>query len=182
MTGFEGPCQKRHHSSSPHPRRVMPPSWQRLYIRAKRAARRVCLRERVRKMNFWDIIAFFFWSYIFISYLMVLFWIIGDIFRDQTLNGWIKAVWVVCLVFLPILTALVYLVVRGKGMGERQAASVEHSISETEAYIRSVASSSPADEITKAKALLDAGTISETEFEALKAHVLPPAQRRPMAV
>lgn len=133
-------------------------------------------------MNFWDIIAFFFWSYIFISYLMVLFWVIGDMFRDKTLNGWMKAVWIVCLLFLPILTTLVYLVVRGQGMGERHAASVEHSISETESYIRSVAASSPADEITKAKSLLDAGTISQSEFEALKAHVLPSAQRRPMTV
>lgn len=132
-------------------------------------------------MNFWDFVGFFFWSYIFISYLMVLFWIMGDMFRDRNLNGWMKAVWIICLLFLPILTALVYLIARGRGMGERQSASVDRSISETESYIRSVTSSSPADEISKAKALLDSGSISQGEFDGLKARVLRGPQQ-PMAV
>lgn len=123
-------------------------------------------------MNLWDFIWFVFWSYVFISYLMVLFGIIGDIFRDTTLNGWLKAVWIIFLVFVPVLTALVYLIVRGRGMSERQYAAVSSLRSQQDAYIRSVASSSPVDDIAKAKALLDAGSISQAEFNGLKARAL----------
>lgn len=132
-------------------------------------------------MNFWNFLGFLFWSYIFISYLMLLFWILGDIFRDHALNGWLKAVWILCLIAFPFLTALVYLIARGQGMSQRQTAQVQRSMSETESYIRSVASSSPADEIAKAKSLLDAGAISPDEFEGLKARALSGSQR-PTAV
>ncbi|MHA7268797.1 SHOCT domain-containing protein [Arthrobacter sp. HLT1-20] len=123
-------------------------------------------------MNFWDILGFFFWSYVFISYLMVLFWILGDLFRDRSLNGWVRAAWIVALLFFPILTALVYLVARGQGMSQRQSSQVQRSLSETESYLRNVAGGSPADEIAKAKALLDAGTISGAEFADLKARAM----------
>lgn len=123
-------------------------------------------------MNFWDFVSFFFWTYIFISYLMILFGIIGDIFRDQTLNGWLKAVWVIFIVFVPFITALVYLVARGSGMRERQFSAAQQTRSQTDTYIRSVASASPADEIAKAKTLLDSGAISQSEFDGLKARAL----------
>ena len=123
-------------------------------------------------MNFWDFILFVFWSYVFFSYLMVLFGIIGDIFRDTSLNGWIKAVWVIFLVFVPFVTALVYLIARGRGMSERQHAAVQQARSQTDQYIRSVASSSPVEEIAKAKTLLDSGTISQAEFDGLKSRAL----------
>lgn len=132
-------------------------------------------------MNFWEIIGFFFWSYIFISYLMVLFWIIGDLFRNRNMNGWLKAVWILCLLVVPFLTSLVYLIVCGHGMSERQAASVNRSISETEQYIRSVSSSSPVEDIVKAKSLLDAGAINQSEFDALKARSIS-GQHQPTAV
>ncbi|WP_104109641.1 MULTISPECIES: SHOCT domain-containing protein [unclassified Arthrobacter] len=132
-------------------------------------------------MNFWEIIGFFFWSYIFISYLMVLFWIIGDLFRNRNMNGWLKAVWILCLLVVPFLTSLVYLIVCGHGMSERQAASVNRSISETEQYIRSVSSSSPVEDIVKAKSLLDAGAINQSEFDALKARSIS-GQHHPTAV
>ena len=123
-------------------------------------------------MNFWDFIVFFFWCYVFFAYLMVLFSIIADIFRDHTMNGWLKAIWVIFLVFVPFLTALVYLIARGRGMAERQLASAQQARSETDQYIRSVATSSPVDEIAKAKTLLDTGTISQAEFDGLKARAL----------
>ncbi|WP_104092456.1 SHOCT domain-containing protein [Arthrobacter sp. GMC3] len=132
-------------------------------------------------MNFWDFLGFVFWSYIFISYLMVLFWIIGDLFRNRGMNGWLKAVWLICLLFVPFLTALVYLVVCGRGMSERQSASVQRSLDESESYIRSVAGSSPVDEIAKAKALLDSGAINQGEFDAMKVRVLS-GQHHPTAV
>jgi Short C-terminal domain len=118
--------------------------------------------------SFWDLFWWFFWVYVFIAYLMVLFSIVVDIFRDHTLSGWLKAVWIIFLVFVPFLTALVYLIARGKGMSERSGREVQQVRTEQDAYIRNVAGTSSADEIAKAKALLDAGTISQAEFDQLK--------------
>ena len=123
-------------------------------------------------MNFWDFIVFVFWAYVFFAYLMVLFGIIADIFRDHSLNGALKAVWVIFLVFVPFLPALVYLIARGRGMSERQRAAALQARSETDQYIREVASSSPVEEIAKAKTLLDSGTISQAEFDGLKSRAL----------
>jgi vacuolar-type H+-ATPase subunit I/STV1 len=123
-------------------------------------------------MDFWDFLWLFFWGFIFFAYLMVLFAIIGDIFRDPELNGWLKAVWTIFLVFLPILTALVYVIARGQGMARRQTAASLEARSEADSYIRSVAVSSPADEIARAKTLLDSGAITQSEFDALKARAL----------
>jgi ABC-type multidrug transport system fused ATPase/permease subunit len=127
-------------------------------------------------VNFWDFVSFFFWTFVFIAYLMILFSIIGDLFRDHKLNGWWKAVWVIFLVFLPFLTALVYLIARGRGMAERQRAAAEAAQADANSYIRSVAATpaSPADDIAKAKALLDSGTITQAEFDSLKAKALGP--------
>jgi hypothetical protein len=122
--------------------------------------------------NFWDVIWTIFVAFVFISYLFALFAVIGDLFRDHKLNGWWKALWIIFLVFLPFLTVLVYLVARGKGMAERGAASAKQAQAQTDSYIRSVAQTSPADEIARAKSLLDSGAITPSEFEALKAKAL----------
>lgn len=122
--------------------------------------------------NFWDVIGWFLWAFVFIVYLMAVFSIIGDLFRDRKLNGWYKALWIVFLVFVPFLTALIYLIARGKGMAERQNKEVKQAQTAADDYIRTVAGSSPTDEITKAKALLDAGTITQDEYNLLKAKAL----------
>ncbi|QIZ97569.1 SHOCT domain-containing protein [Leifsonia sp. PS1209] len=122
--------------------------------------------------NFWNVIWLIFWAFAFIAYLFALFAIIGDLFRDRALNGWWKALWVIFLIFLPFLTALVYLIARGRGMAERQARDVQQTQSQADDYIRQVASASPADDIAKAKQLLDQGVISAGEFDALKAKAL----------
>ena len=125
--------------------------------------------------EFWSNLGSIFWYtltiIIFVSYLMVLFSIVGDIFRDREMSGGLRAVWIVCLIFLPFITALIYLIVRGRGMTERAVAQAERNKAAADDYIRSVAGS-PADEIARAKALLDAGTISEAEFAQLKAAAL----------
>lgn len=124
--------------------------------------------------SFWDIIWWFLWIFFFMAYLFALFAVIGDLFRDHTLNGWWKAVWIIFLIFVPFLTLLIYLIARGKGMAERSAKEATQVRQAQDAYIKSVAgtSASPADEIAKAKALLDAGTISQAEYDALKARAL----------
>jgi len=122
--------------------------------------------------NFWNIIWLFFWSFAFIAYLFALFAIISDLFRDHKLNGWWKALWIIFLIFVPFLTALVYLIARGPGMAERSQKEARQVQQSTDAYIRQVATASPADEIAKAKALLDAGTITPEEFAHLKSVAL----------
>lgn len=122
--------------------------------------------------NFWSIVWFFFWSFAFISYLFALFAVVSDLFRDHALGGWAKAVWLVCLVFVPFLTVLVYLVARGRGMAERSERGAAQAQRAADDYIRGVAGSSPSDEIMKAKALLDAGTITPDEYERLKGAAL----------
>lgn len=125
--------------------------------------------------SLWDLVLVFFWPFIFIAALVALFTIITDLFRDDELAGWKKAVWLVLLVFLPVLTALVYLIVRGDGMSRRSSAAMRESKAATDDYIRSVSASSPTDQIAKAKELLDAGAIDAEEFATLKAKALQSA-------
>ena len=123
--------------------------------------------------NLWNIVWLFFWSFAFIAYLFALFAIIGDLFRDHKLSGWWKAVWIIFLIFLPFLTALVYLIARGNGMAERSQKEARQVQAATDQYIRQTAgAASPADEIAKAKALLDSGTITAQEYDLLKAKAL----------
>ena len=124
-------------------------------------------------MSFWDFIWFLFWTYVFIAYLMVMFQIITDIFRDRDLGGVAKALWLIGLLFLPILVALIYLIARGKQMSERQLQRVRQAQGQTEQYIQTVAArSNPADEISSAKKLLDSGTITQAEFDQIKVKAL----------
>jgi hypothetical protein len=79
----------------------------------------------------------------------------------------------ILLIFFPFLTAIIYLIVRGKGMYERQSAAITAARASQEDYIRTVAApASPADQISQAKGLLDSGAISQAEFDALKAKAL----------
>jgi hypothetical protein len=122
--------------------------------------------------NFWDVMWLILSTFVFVAYLMILFQIVADLFRDGELGGGSKAVWLIALVFLPMLTALLYVLVRGTGMAKRQRAALERSKTEAEDYIRQVAGKSPAEQIADAKALLDAGTINQEEFAKLKAKAL----------
>ena len=122
--------------------------------------------------NFWNVIWVIFWSFAFVAYLFALFAVIADLFRDHKLNGWWKALWIIFLIFVPFLTLLVYLIARGRGMAERSAKEQKQAQQATDQYIKQVAGASPADEIAKAKALLDAGTISQAEYDSLKAKIL----------
>ncbi|MHC3000370.1 membrane protein [Microbacterium sp. HJ5] len=115
----------------------------------------------------------FLWVFVFVAYLFALFAVIGDLFRDHELSGWWKAVWIIFLIFVPFLTLLVYLIARGNGMAKRGAAEARQVQQAQDAYIKQVAGGSSAtDEIAKAKALLDSGTITQAEFDALKAKAL----------
>jgi hypothetical protein len=126
-------------------------------------------------MSFWDIVWFIIISFAFVAYLMVMFTILTDLFRDSETSGIAKAVWVIALIFLPFLTALVYLVSRGRGMSERATRSAQELRRQQDAYIKEVAgssSSSPADQIAQARQMLDSGVITQAEFDRLKEKAL----------
>ena len=124
--------------------------------------------------SFGEVLLWSFWIFIWIAAIMIWFRCVVDLFGDHTLSGWGKAGWVIVLIFVPWLGALIYLIARGKSMGERQMAAMADAQAQQEKYIKSVAaaSASPAEQITHAKSLLDSGAITQAEFEALKAKAL----------
>jgi len=122
--------------------------------------------------NIWDLVLVFFISFAFIAYFITLFSVVVDLFRDTSLGGFAKAIWLLFIWFVPFVTLFVYLIARGGGMAKRSSTQAQKSQEAAEQYIRSVAGASPADEIAKAKALLAEGTISQAEFDAIKTKAL----------
>ena len=117
----------------------------------------------------WTLVYIFF----MIIFFMIFFMVIMDLFSDHTLGGGAKAVWIIFLIIFPPITVLVYLIARGNSMGERRQAQMVAAQEAQKAYIQSaVGSVSPADQIASAKALLDAGTITQAEFDSLKTKAL----------
>ena len=122
-----------------------------------------------------DVLLWMLEFFLFIIWFWLLVAIFGDLFRDDETGGGVKALWVVFLILLPFLGILLYLIVRGKGMGQRQAAQMQAAQAAFDDRIRSAtssASSSPADQIAQAKSLLDSGAIDQAEFAKLKAAAL----------
>ena len=124
--------------------------------------------------DFWEVLLWSFWFFIWVAAIMVWFRCLWDLFGDSSLSGWGKAGWAILLVFVPWLGALIYLIARGRSMTERHLAAAAEMQAQQKEYIQQVAGSSqgPAQEISKAKALLDSGTITQAEFDALKAKAL----------
>lgn len=123
-------------------------------------------------MSVWDVFWLILTTMAFVAYLMLLFMIVSDLFRDRETSGWVKALWVVALFIFPFITALVYLIARGSGMAERQATDYKKIQDAQVSYIKEAAGTNAAAQISEAKKLLDDGTISATEFEQLKAKAL----------
>jgi hypothetical protein len=125
--------------------------------------------------SFGEVLLWSFWFFIWLCALMVWFRCVIHLFQDDSLSGWAKAGWVVLLVLLPWLGALIYIIARGRIMGERERKDLAEARAEQERYIKQVAgtpSPSAADQISSAKSLLDSGTITQSEFDTLKAKAL----------
>ena len=124
--------------------------------------------------DFWDVLLWSFWFFIWITAIMVWVRCLFDMFGDSTLSGWGKAMWAMVLIFIPWIGVLIYLIARGPSMSDRQMAALAQRQSAQEQYIKEVAGSStdPVAQIANAKALLDSGAISEAEFNALKGKAL----------
>ena len=111
--------------------------------------------------------------FLFAAWLMVLFTIFADLFRDDEMSGWGKAAWVLFLIFLPFLAALIYLIARGSGMRERALAQQQEAQKQLDAYVRQTAGgASGADELAKLAKLHDEHKLSDEEFARAKAKIV----------
>ena len=110
----------------------------------------------------WTMIIFFAW----VIWIWILISILGDVFRRHDISGWSKALWVIFMVFLPFLGVLIYLIVNGQGMAERNVKQAQQQVQAAAAI------AGPSAQIASAKDLLDQGAISQEEFEAIKRKAL----------
>jgi Short C-terminal domain/Phospholipase_D-nuclease N-terminal len=116
----------------------------------------------------WTMFVFFAW----ILFFWLLFAVFGDLFRRHDVSGWGKAAWSIFVIFLPFLGCFVYLITQGRHMGERNIQEAEAAQAQLDSHIKSVAGSGSADQIARAKELLDSGAITQVEYEQLKAKAL----------
>jgi hypothetical protein len=117
----------------------------------------------------WTMLVFFGW----VIWFWLLIVVFGDLFSRHDISGWGKAGWVLLVVALPYLGVFIYLIAQGQHMAERRGAETRARRASADEYIRDVASGGgPADEIARAKGLLDSGAISEAEFEQIKQKAL----------
>ncbi|WP_328929124.1 SHOCT domain-containing protein [Streptomyces sp. NBC_00190] len=118
---------------------------------------------------FWTMMIFFLW----ILWFMLLFRVIGDVFRDDGLSGWGKAGWTVFVILVPFLGVFVYLIARGRGMGEREMQRAQQQEQAFRSYVReSAGPTSHAEELSKLAELKNRGDITAAEYETAKAKVL----------
>lgn len=120
-----------------------------------------------------------FWTMLWLFFLFMFIWVfvalVSDLFRDHELSGWAKAAWVLALVIFPLFGSLVYIIVRGPGMAERSAKSQQAAQAQFDSYVRSAASStgtSSVDDLTRLAELRSNGTITDAEFETMKARLV----------
>lgn len=111
-------------------------------------------------------------SFLFITYLMMLFSVIIDLFRDREIGGVAKAIWAILLIFFPLVTMLIYLIVRGRGMAERSIQQATQDKAAFDSYVREVAAVDPATSLATASQLHEEGKITAEEYTALKAKIL----------
>jgi hypothetical protein len=116
---------------------------------------------------FWSMIIFFAW----VIWIWIAITVLADVFRRHDIGGWAKAAWVVFVIVIPFLGVLVYLIAQHDGMRERSVKQAESQKQAFDTYVRDAAGGSAA-EIAKAKQLLDAGTITQAEFDAIKTKAL----------
>ena len=121
--------------------------------------------------------ASFLWDVLVIFAFVIWFWMLivvfGDIFRRHDIGGWAKAAWIILVIVLPYLGVFIYIIAEHSGMAERNTQQLQAQQSATDQYIRSVSGSGgPASEIDTAKKLLEAGDITQAEYDTLKAKAL----------
>jgi hypothetical protein len=123
--------------------------------------------------TFWQVIWTMFIFFMWVIWIWLLFVVFADLFRRHDIGGWAKAGWTAFVILLPYLGVLVYLIAEGKGMGERKMADMQAAQSDFDSYVKTVAAQNdPAEQIAKAKQLLDSGAITQAEFDSIKQKAL----------
>jgi Short C-terminal domain len=124
--------------------------------------------------SFSDFFWLLLWAFVFACYLLVLFQVFVDLFRDRDLSGWWKAIWVIFLIIVPFLSLLIYVIARGRGMAERRQEALGGGRRGEEAYVPPpiMKIDNPAGQIASAQQLLDSGAITQAEFDQLKQKAL----------
>jgi hypothetical protein len=118
---------------------------------------------------FWSMLYFF----IFFIWIMLLFRVFSDIFRSHDMGGFAKTLWFLFVILVPFLGVFVYVIVRGKSMGERDMAQAQAQNEAFKSYVQQTASSGgTADELAKLADLMNTGAITQAEYDAAKAKVL----------
>ena len=117
---------------------------------------------------FWSML----WFFLFFIWIWLLIMVFADIFRSHDLSGLAKTLWVIFVILVPYLGVFVYLIARGHKMGEHAARDAAAQEAANRQYIQQVAATSPADEVAKLADLKANGTISDAEYQALKAKAL----------
>jgi uncharacterized membrane protein len=118
---------------------------------------------------FWTMLIFF----AFVVWLWILFTVLGDIFRRHDTSGFMKVLWIIFIIVLPYLGVFIYLIAEQKGMAERTVERQKAAQAQFDDYVQSVApKTDPAEQISKAKSLLDSGSITQAEFDRLKQNAL----------
>jgi predicted PurR-regulated permease PerM len=118
---------------------------------------------------FWTMLIFF----AFIAWFWILFTVLADLFRRHDISGWAKVLWIIFVIVLPFLGVFVYLIAEHDGMTERAIKQQQAAQEQTDQYVRSVAAQAdPAEQIAKAKQLLDSGAITQAEFDQMKQKAL----------
>ena len=124
-------------------------------------------------ITFGDLLLMVFEIFLFVVWVWILFTIIGDLFRNHDMAGWLKGLWIILLVFIPYITSLIYLIVYGSEMRERQLRAQAEAKHAADDYIRTAAHTSPADELHKLHELVEKGALTDAEYEKAKAKLLP---------
>lgn len=121
-----------------------------------------------------DVFLSMLWFFLFFIWLWLLIAVFSDIFRSDDLSGWGKGLWTVFVIVLPYLGVFVYLIARGKKMGEHAVLDAQRRDDAMRSYVQGVAgsSTSAAEEIAKLAELQKSGAITAEEFAAAKAKLL----------
>jgi hypothetical protein len=123
-------------------------------------------------VSFGEVLLMVFEVFLFVVYIWILWTILTDLFRNHEMSGWLKAAWILLLLFIPYLTALVYLIVYGSDMRERTLRAQAEAKHEAEQYIRAAAHVSPADELHKLHDLVEKGALTQEEYDRAKQKLL----------
>ena len=110
--------------------------------------------------------------FFFVIWVWIVITILMDLFRDHELSGWWKAVWVIFLIFIPVLTSLIYLIARGSGMRDRAIKEQADAKKHFDEYVRETAGTTPVDELHKLDQLRQSGGLTQDEYEKMKAELL----------